>query len=74
MVVIASGLRESSEKRPADAKDAEPACPVCTGRLIDIRGELRCTQCHTICESACDGDGGGWETRVEGKDAHKQVG
>ncbi|HEX4148233.1 MAG TPA: hypothetical protein VHY20_04560 [Pirellulales bacterium] len=33
-----------------------PACPVCSGRLDEIHGQSRCTQCHTLCESTCDGE------------------
>jgi hypothetical protein len=32
-----------------------PACPRCTGRLIEERGQMRCTRCHTICEDRCEG-------------------
>ena len=32
-----------------------PACPVCGGELIDIRGKLQCTKCHRICETCCEG-------------------
>jgi hypothetical protein len=39
-------------RRPDDV----PACPVCAGSLAEIRGQARCTQCHTLCESACDGE------------------
>lgn len=44
-----------------DAKEADdspvftPACPVCGGHLIDIRGKLQCERCHRICESCCEG-------------------
>jgi hypothetical protein len=30
-------------------------CPVCRGQLIEIRGKLQCSQCHTICETCCEG-------------------
>lgn len=35
-----------------------PACPVCGGELIDIRGKLQCTRCHRICETRCEGGRG----------------
>ncbi|MCM2375090.1 hypothetical protein NB063_31090 [Rhodopirellula sp. ICT_H3.1] len=35
-----------------------PACPVCGGHLIDIRGKLQCTACHRICETCCEGGRG----------------
>jgi hypothetical protein len=41
---------------PLETKSPCPtACPVCTGRLIEIRGKLQCSQCHTICETCCEG-------------------
>lgn len=33
-----------------------PACPVCAGHLIEIRGQLHCVDCHTLCDSVCEGD------------------
>lgn len=35
-----------------------PACPVCGGEMIDIRGKLQCTRCHRICETCCEGGRG----------------
>jgi hypothetical protein len=35
-----------------------PVCPVCGGRLIEIRAKLQCSQCHTICETCCEGGRG----------------
>lgn len=35
-----------------------PACPVCGGALIEIRQKLQCSQCHTICETCCEGGRG----------------
>ena len=32
-----------------------PACPVCDGRVIELRGKLVCLRCHTIVETCCDG-------------------
>jgi hypothetical protein len=46
--------------RPADDSDSHekeadgPACPVCGGRLVDIRRKLCCEQCHSIVETCCD--------------------
>jgi hypothetical protein len=31
------------------------ACPVCNGRLIEIRGKLVCNSCRTTCETCCEG-------------------
>jgi hypothetical protein len=33
-----------------------PACPLCNGTLIELRGVLRCSRC---CFSLCEGCGGG---------------
>ena len=35
-----------------------PACPACGGSLIEIRHKLQCSQCHTICETCCEGGRG----------------
>ncbi|HEY5314053.1 MAG TPA: hypothetical protein VIK18_16095 [Pirellulales bacterium] len=32
-----------------------PACPACTGRLLEVRGQMRCARCHTLCEDDCEG-------------------
>jgi hypothetical protein len=51
-------------KPPEDARprDTEPpttrACPVCGGRLFEIRGKLQCSRCRTICETCCEGGRG----------------
>ena len=37
---------------------ARAACPVCQGQLIEIRGKLQCSRCHTICETCCEGGRG----------------
>ncbi|MFP6576602.1 MAG: hypothetical protein VB857_00350 [Pirellulaceae bacterium] len=34
------------------------ACPVCQGKLIEIRGKLQCSRCYTICETCCEGGRG----------------
>ncbi|MCA9113549.1 MAG: hypothetical protein KDA79_00575 [Planctomycetaceae bacterium] len=35
-----------------------PACPACGGSLMEIRHKLQCRQCHTICETCCEGGRG----------------
>jgi len=35
-----------------------PACPVCGGRLVEIRHKLTCSRCHAICETCCEGGRG----------------
>jgi len=61
---------DSSRKIPMDSTDPEddagatppcesrPACPVCGGRLIEIRAKFHCEQCHRICETCCEGGRG----------------
>jgi hypothetical protein len=55
---------ESTAKPADENKPREPerpttaACPVCGGRLIEIRGKLQCTRCRTICETCCEGGRG----------------
>jgi hypothetical protein len=46
--------------RPAKPPDrpAPPACPVCGGKLIEIRAKLVCSRCHTVCEGCCEGGRG----------------
>ena len=54
---------------PDDAPDRAPentpassgsvaACPVCGGRLIEIRAKFHCERCHRICETCCEGGRG----------------
>ncbi len=43
---------------PQRCPPSDPACPVCGGRLIDIRGKLQCSACHRICETCCEGGRG----------------
>ena len=35
-----------------------PACPICRGEFIEIRAKLQCSNCHTICETCCEGSRG----------------
>jgi hypothetical protein len=46
---------ESMQQDEQNAKVCRPACPVCCGHLIEIRGKLVCSQCHQICETCCEG-------------------
>ena len=32
-----------------------PACPICDGPLVELRGKLVCGRCHAIVETCCDG-------------------
>ena len=41
-----------------NAETCRTACPVCGGVLIEIRHKLQCSQCHTICETCCEGGRG----------------
>ncbi len=53
-----------SPKTPALPKQEQtrescpPSCPVCGGRLIEQRGKLVCSRCHSICETCCEGGRG----------------
>ncbi len=33
-------------------------CPVCGGKLIEIRAKFHCSRCHRICETCCEGGRG----------------
>ena len=45
--------------RVTDGAGGNGVCPVCRGRtLIEIRGKLQCSRCHTICETCCEGGRG----------------
>ena len=48
------GDRETPSSETDREEAASPACPVCGGRLIDIRRKLCCEQCHNIIETCCD--------------------
>jgi hypothetical protein len=52
----------NDESRPLacslDEVQQFPACPVCGGRLIEIRQKRQCERCHTICETCCEGGRG----------------
>lgn len=54
--------RPKPTQRPAEPiRETGPvkrACPVCGGRLIEIRAKLQCSHCHTICETCCEGGPG----------------
>jgi len=62
--VPARGATMDSPKTPASPKQEQtrescpPSCPVCGGRLIEQRGKLVCSRCHTICETCCEGGRG----------------
>jgi hypothetical protein len=51
----------AATEKPTSSEDTCPqpvACPVCGGRLMEIRGKLQCTRCRTICETCCEGGRG----------------
>jgi hypothetical protein len=50
-------LQESRPKVSATEREhfELPACPACTGRLVETRGQMRCVRCHTLCEDDCEG-------------------
>lgn len=49
---------DNAADQPHEAAPCRPACPVCGGPLIEIRAKLQCSQCHTICETCCEGGRG----------------
>lgn len=52
-------FEEPPKKRePETSKPPQPVCPACGGELIEIRAELVCSRCHTICETCCEGGRG----------------
>ena len=56
-------MTEHVAERPTDERTERsescwPGCPVCGGALIEIRHKLQCSQCHTICETCCEGGRG----------------
>ncbi len=46
------------EMKEQQLNTCRPACPVCGGTLIEIRHKRQCSQCHTICETCCEGGRG----------------
>ncbi|MFN7733727.1 MAG: hypothetical protein ACK5OB_17655 [Pirellula sp.] len=53
-----STTSERSNTEAACAATREPVCPVCGGRLIEIRAKFQCSKCHRICETCCEGGRG----------------
>gem|GEM_PF-3213467 len=51
-------ITESIVARQQPAHALSPACPACGGPLMEIRHKLQCVQCHTICETCCEGGRG----------------
>jgi hypothetical protein len=52
------GTRPPPKEPSAETPPATTACPVCGGRLIEIRAKLVCSRCRTICETCCEGGRG----------------
>ena len=48
----------ATDKKAAANQESKPACPVCGGKLIEIRAKLQCSRCHTIYETCCEGGRG----------------
>ncbi|MBV8127232.1 MAG: hypothetical protein JO114_06140 [Planctomycetaceae bacterium] len=48
----------ASPKQEQTRDSCPPSCPVCGGKLIEQRGKLICSRCHTICETCCEGGRG----------------
>ncbi len=51
-------MQAANQQAQANQPVRRPACPVCGGTLIEIRQKLQCSQCHTICETCCEGGRG----------------
>jgi hypothetical protein len=49
---------DRAETRVEPLKACRLACPVCGGALMEIRQKLQCAECHTICETCCEGGRG----------------
>ncbi len=46
---------------PPSIPEEEPcrvACPVCGGKLVEIRAKLTCSRCRAIVETCCEGGRG----------------
>jgi hypothetical protein len=43
-----------ANESPSDEARAG-VCPICAGRLIEIRGHLECRLCHRLVEGCCEG-------------------
>ena len=50
--------REERDITWGETQPRRPSCPVCGGVLIEIRHKRQCAQCHTICETCCEGGRG----------------
>lgn len=51
----AASQESAAETNTAAAKSCRPVCPICGGRLLEIRAKLHCSECHTILETCCEG-------------------
>ena len=51
---VSEKLRLIVMEKTVAGPEKRPACPVCGGRLQDIRRKLCCVQCHSIIETCCD--------------------
>ena len=49
---------QAKESTKTQTDNCRPACPVCGGALMEIRHKRQCSQCHTICETCCEGGRG----------------
>jgi hypothetical protein len=58
---ISMTTQSSGDARPTGTTTTptcRPACPACGGPLMEIRAKLQCADCHTICETCCEGGRG----------------
>jgi hypothetical protein len=56
--MLEDNAQQGSDQADVSVQPSALACPVCGGRLIDIRAKLQCSQCHRICETCCEGGRG----------------
>jgi len=49
---------ETTGTMACEGRMPRPACPVCGGRLIEVRAKLQCGNCHRIVETCCEGGPG----------------
>jgi hypothetical protein len=49
------GSRAAGGRDAQSIQTAQSPCPVCGGRLEEVRQNLVCGRCRTICETCCEG-------------------
>jgi CheY-like chemotaxis protein len=57
-VLTTGNSPQPDRPEPQGRETPRAACPMCGGRLIEIRGKLQCSTCRSICETCCEGGRG----------------